>query len=428
RSGTSGIQRYGAAMWSADIGSNFDSLATHMNAQMHLALSGIDYFGSGVGGFHRGAITPDELNALYTVWFANSALLDVPVRPHTENLCNCKETAPDRVGDTASNLANIRLRYALAPYLYSLAHQAHLSGAPVVPPLLFYYQEDLAARPLGDHKLLGRDLLVRTATDAAAAEAGAVTAVYLPAGTWVDYHTGAWIESDGGWLADVPLWRDGLFRLPLYARAGAIVPQMHVDEQTLNLAGLRRDGSTRDELILYVVPAAEVTTFTLYEDDGRTTAYRAGDVRTTAISQQWADGRLVVRIGAADGRFAGAADARDTLLRMPLGEGEVTAVALDGADLPQYASRAAWEAADSGWFVEGGELWVRLGVRPVAAAAEVVVAAAADGPVVAADAPAAAADAPVGAANRTALYVGLGLAGLVVALGGWRYIRRRQRG
>ncbi|MCA9972349.1 MAG: hypothetical protein KC425_19140, partial [Anaerolineales bacterium] len=41
RSGTSGIQRYGAAMWSADIGSNFDSLATHMNAQMHLALSGI---------------------------------------------------------------------------------------------------------------------------------------------------------------------------------------------------------------------------------------------------------------------------------------------------------------------------------------------------------------------------------------------------
>ena len=86
-----------------------------MNAQMHVGLSGIDYFGSDIGGFHRGDISGEELDELYTVWFANSTLLDVPVRPHTENLCNCKETAPDRVGDLESNRANIRLRYALNP-------------------------------------------------------------------------------------------------------------------------------------------------------------------------------------------------------------------------------------------------------------------------------------------------------------------------
>ena len=289
RSGTSGIQRYGAALWSGDIAANFASLAAHMNAQMHLSLSGVDYFGSDVGGFHRGGISEAELDELYTVWLANSALLDVPVRPHTENLCNCKETAPDRVGDVASNLANVRLRYALSPYLYSLAHMAYREGAPVVPPLLFYFQEDANTRTLGDHKLLGENLLVRTVTEPG------ITAVpvYLPAGQWVDFYSGAWLDSAGGWLDAVPVVADGLFRLPLFLRAGAIVPHMAVDAQTMNLAGLRRDGSTRDELIVQVVPAPEATTFTLYEDDGRSTAYQEGAVRTTELAQQWTEATII---------------------------------------------------------------------------------------------------------------------------------------
>ena len=88
-------------MWSADIGTNIESLTTHMNAQMHMSFSGVDYFGSDIGGFHRGAINERDFDELYTIWVANSALLDVPVRPHTENLCNSKETAPDRTGDMA---------------------------------------------------------------------------------------------------------------------------------------------------------------------------------------------------------------------------------------------------------------------------------------------------------------------------------------
>ena len=90
------------------------SLATQLNVQMHMSFSGVDYFGSDVGGYFHAAPDgdPDEL---YTVWFADSALLDVPLRPHTENLCNCRETAPDRIGDAASNLDNLRLRYRLIP-------------------------------------------------------------------------------------------------------------------------------------------------------------------------------------------------------------------------------------------------------------------------------------------------------------------------
>src|SRR5262249_9214073 len=122
RSGAAGMQRFGAAMWSADIASRASSLATHMNAQLHMSMSGIDYYGSDIGGFHRDALDGD-IRELYTEWFADGMLLDVPGRVHTDNdSCkNCYETAPDRVGDAASNLDNLRLRYELSAYVYSLA-------------------------------------------------------------------------------------------------------------------------------------------------------------------------------------------------------------------------------------------------------------------------------------------------------------------
>src|SRR5262249_25392935 len=82
-------------------------LAAHLNVQMHMSFSGMDWFGADVGGFHRGALDGDG-NVLYTRWLAAAALLDVPLRPHTENLCNCKQTAPDRIGDLARTRTNAR--------------------------------------------------------------------------------------------------------------------------------------------------------------------------------------------------------------------------------------------------------------------------------------------------------------------------------
>ncbi|MBP8055303.1 MAG: DUF5110 domain-containing protein [Chloroflexi bacterium] len=361
RSGTSGIQRYGVAMWSADIGSNFESLAAHMNAQMHMAFSGVDYFGSDIGGFHRGGITGEALDELYTVWFANSSLLDVPVRPHTENLSNAKETAPDRVGDLASNLANIRLRYALSPYLYSLAYEAYLTGAPVVPPLVFYHQADQNTRPLGNHKLLGQNLLVRTVTEPGMTGVD----VYLPAGQWVNFYSGAWFDSAGGWLEAVPVQTDGLFRLPLFLRAGAIVPLMAVDEQTMNLYGLRRDGSVRDELIVRVVPSTEATTFTLYEDDGYTMAYQRGVYRTTLLSQQWVDDEVRVTIAAAANDYPSAVSQRNNILQLDWPGQPVAGVMLGDEPLAQMATKEAWDAAATGYFLDTTTLWVKSGVLPV---------------------------------------------------------------
>jgi alpha-glucosidase (family GH31 glycosyl hydrolase) len=359
RSGTSGTQRFGTGMWSGDIGANLSSLAAHMNAQMHMSMSGVDFFGSDIGGFHRGALDGD-LNEMYTQWFANGVLLDVPVRPHTENLCNCKETAPDRIGHRASNLANLRLRYALTPYYYSLAHRAHREAEPLVAALVYHYQSDTAVRTNGRDKLIGRDLLVATV----AHHGDSTRDVYLPRGRWIDYYTNRSHSSSGQFLRGVPLYRDSLFRLPLFARAGAILPLMHVDEKTMNIAGRRTDGSRRDELLVRVYADSAASSFILYEDDGWSVAYQADSMATTTISQQMRPGAAVVTIGARVGAYAGAPARRNNVVHLVADAGGPTSVTLNGSQLRRHTTQAAFDSAENGWYFAEGVVMAKSGDLP----------------------------------------------------------------
>lgn len=379
RTGAPGIQRFGTSLWSGDIGSNPENLATHMNAQMHMSLSGIDYFGSDIGGFHRTGLNGADPNLLFTQWFADGMMVDIPGRTHVNNSgCpypapsptpgNCYETAPDHIGDKASNLANLRLRYALGPYLYSLAHRAWLNAEPVAPPLVYYYQADPQVRRIGSEKLLGRDLLVALVADRNAPE---TRDVYLPAGDWVDYHTNEWVHSGGETVTGRPLKRDGVFQLPLFARAGAVIPLMHVDDKTQNVFGRRADGATRNDLIVRTYASALPTGFTLYEDDGQTQAYRDGVVRTTALTQQLAaDGKgATVTIAPANGTYQGAPAERAAIVELVTDGKRATGVTLNGTALPALATPEALDAADAGWVNAGPNLIrAKSAVLPVVSA------------------------------------------------------------
>lgn len=352
RSGAAGIQRTGAAMWSGDIGSKLTALAAQQNVQLHMSMSGIDYFGSDIGGFRREMLDSD-LDELYTQWFANSTWFDVPVRPHTEDLCECNETRPNRIGDAASNRANLRQRYELTPYYYSLAHRAYTEGEPLVPPLVYRFQDDPNVREMGHEKMIGSDLLVAIVAGAGERQRD----VYLPEGTWFDYRTNTKHVSAGEWLRDVPLWRNGEFQLPAYARAGAILPKMHVDDKTMNVLGKRSDGSTRDELIVRVYADPTASDFTLVEDDGATVAYRSGAKRSTVISQQLSGSTATVTIGAASGDYAGAPASRANVVEL-VADTQASAVTLDGTPLTRHANKAEFDAATSGWYNAGGDLIV----------------------------------------------------------------------
>jgi alpha-glucosidase len=374
RSGGPGMQRYGAGMWSGDIGSNFGSLASQFNVQMHMSMSGIDYFGADIGGFHRSGMDQEpgtDLSELYTQWFANGAAFDVPVRPHTENVSNTKETAPDRAGDLASNLANIRLRYELSPYYYSLAHRAYLYGEPVVPPLVYYYQNagtdraDFDVRTLGHEKLIGRDLLFAVV----AGKGERSRDIYLPPGEWVDFYSNKRYPSIGQSLYGYSEYAGGVFRLPLFARAGAIIPLMFVDTKSMNIEGLRSDGSVRNELIARVYTGVIGTAyeFTVYEDDGRTDKYQKGEVAKTRIRQLKNRDEAIVYVDAAVGWFSGMPSSRNSVVELVALGAAPSGVRINGVALQKFYSAVEIESAASGWAFDSarGVVVAKSGVLPV---------------------------------------------------------------
>jgi alpha-glucosidase (family GH31 glycosyl hydrolase) len=393
RAGTSGIQRFGAAMWSGDIASRLDVLATHQNAAMHMSLAGIDYYGSDVGGFWRRALPGDTnvsvANAksereLYTQWFANSAWFDIPLRPHTFNCgftwfpdAGCPyEVSPARIGSVESNRANLQQRYELIPYYYSLAHDAFETGSPVIAPLVTYFQRDANVRQVGHERMVGPNLLVGVV----ASHGEGWRRMYLPAGQWVNYHTGEYFNSSGQWTGDLPLWRDGILRLPTFARAGSILPMMWVDDQTRDAFGGRRDGSVRDELVVKVFASAEASTFRLREDDGTNVDFYDGNgrphyrVRTTQLAQQLAGNALTLTIDASAGDYPGAPAQRNNELRIATDRRRVASVSVNGESLVRMTSDAAVRTMGTGFFDRGdGSFLVRTGVRPIGERKTIVV-------------------------------------------------------
>lgn len=338
RSGTAGIQRFGAAIWSGDTGSVMDVLIAHLHAQAHMSCSGIDYYGVDVGGFRREFALPEYVDELYTQWFANSAWFDVPLRPHVDNSQfyeNRSEgtldgpqrhhVAPYEVGHAPSNLENLRTRYRLIPYYYSLAYRAALDGTALFPPPgLAYPDTDL--RGIAHQKLIGENLMVAVV----AGHGEYARRVYLPSGTWFDFYSGQRFVSSGQWFSFIPEYRQGMFRLPAFARAGAIIPMMYVDADTLDCGGNRRDGSRYEDLILRVFDEGTgSSTFTVYEDDGTTTASPSRRIPIEARR----DGRhIIVTVGAAD--IVPGLAARRPLVVEIVSAASVSAVSVDGTALP----------------------------------------------------------------------------------------------
>jgi alpha-glucosidase (family GH31 glycosyl hydrolase) len=380
RSAAAGSQRFGVAMWSGDIASTLASLATHYNAQMHMSFSGIDYYGADIGGFRRERLPHNNIKGEYrgfekeeyTQWFADGAWTDVPVRPHTDNEFKLAEgapryaTSPHLVGDTKSNLANLRQRYELIPYYYSLAYLAHQGGSPIVPPPVFYYQNDPKLKGVGHQKMIGRDLMIGIVAKHGEYERD----VYLPAGRWANYHTNEWIESGGDTLADVPVYREGILRIPTFVRAGALIPRMAVDAATKDAFGHRQDGAPpRTDFILRAYADPTETKFTVFEDDGVTVKYDPNgrpsyQHRETEVRQQQTSPTSVtVTIAPAvdvdgSGAFPGAVNARHNIIELVVDGAEATAVSFSGTILAKLGSITALQSADSGWTNAGSNLIV----------------------------------------------------------------------
>ena len=254
RAGFAGIQRV-AANWMGDNQARWDHLWLSMPMAMGFGLSGQPFVGADVGGF-QGQSHPE----LFLRWMQMGALTPF-FRNHSER--GKSDQYAWAWGETVLEHAReaIKLRYRLLPYIYTAFIHATETGEPVQRPLVFDHQDDPLTREISDEYLFGRDLLVAPVVVPGAT----ARQVYLPAGDWYDWHTGAAVRGGQFVIADTPM-----DRIPLFARAGAVIPMWPE-------APPSTDGYHPVEIELHVFPGEGVSI--LHEDDGLTLS--GGFLRTT---------------------------------------------------------------------------------------------------------------------------------------------------
>ena len=221
RSGTSGINRFGAGKWGGDAGmsvmqagqnssenpGDIPELIAHLQSRIKsMPLVGVDYYTSDVGGFHRWALAgnKESRDLGYTVWYANSALLDMPFRPHLWIKDGETSYLPTEIGHVASNVANARRRAELEPYYNQAAHHASETGTPIIAPLFYYHPKDPVVQEMGHEAYIGESLLMGIVGNIYEKSRN----VYLPKGGWYDYYSNQFYPSigeEGQWIKDVSL-------------------------------------------------------------------------------------------------------------------------------------------------------------------------------------------------------------------------------
>jgi alpha-D-xyloside xylohydrolase len=292
RSAFPGQHRHAAATWSGDIGNDWDTLKRQIPAGLNMAAAGYAYWTVDAGGFFRpgdGQYTDKAYHERLIRWFQYATFLPLQ-RVHGY----MTDTEFWRYGDMVEAVARqyLELRYRLLPYLYSVAHEVHAKGVPIMRPLVFDFPQDPQALDQAHSYLFGRALHVAPVV----APEVSSWPVYLPqsAGGWVDFWTGE--RRAGGRTHEVA---SPLERLPLHLRAGSILPLGPVLQSTAEATG--------EVIDLHVVPGRDGA-FDLVEDDGLDNAYERGGFSVIRLS--WNDERGVLRLSARRGRFDGMLKAR----------------------------------------------------------------------------------------------------------------------
>jgi len=284
RSAFSGEQRNSVTAWSGDINSDFFSFRRQIPAGLNFALSGIPYWTTDIGGFVFGSPADPAFRELFVRWFQFGTFNPV-LRVHGTR--NPDENELWSYGPDAQRILVTfdKLRYRMLPYIYSLAWKTTSEGYTPMRPLVMDFRTDERAQNIGDQFMFGPAFLVNPVTEPAAS----TRQLYLPDAKWYDFWSGAPVA--GSRMIEAPAPLD---RLPLYVRAGSILP-----------LGPEMEWSTEkpaDPIELRIYPGADGD-FTLYEDENDNYNYEKGKYAT--IPMHWDSEKSTLTIGDRKGDFPG---------------------------------------------------------------------------------------------------------------------------
>jgi alpha-glucosidase len=265
RASYAGGQRY-AVTWTGDNSSSWNHLKLSISMLLNLGLSGFAFSGADVGGF-IGAPSPE----LMTRWIEIAAFSPI-FRAHSEKGTPRKELWVDGPEHLGIRRQFIEQRYRLLPYLYSLADESARTGAPLMRPL-FYNFPDALDMPCNQPTafMLGDRLLIAPSPTLESPESYSLC---LPAGHWYDYWTGEPVATESASAASAAQSLSitpALDRLPVFVRAGAILPSQALIQSTSE--------TPQGPLFLDIYPGEDCHG-TIYADDGHSMAYtRQGYLR-----------------------------------------------------------------------------------------------------------------------------------------------------
>jgi alpha-D-xyloside xylohydrolase len=289
RSAFAGAQRNAVTAWSGDVESNWLSFARQIPAGLNFELSGIPYWTTDIGGFIIDNPDDPSYRELFVRWFEYGTFCLI-FRLHGTRTTNTNELWSYGTEAQAILTSYDRLRYRLLPYIYSMAWKTTNEGYTPMRALAMDFRTDTRALNVGDEFMFGPAILVSPVTEPGASS----RRVYLPKAKWYDFWTGRKIE--GGRTIDAAAPLD---RMPLYVRAGSIVPLgPDVEWATEKPA---------DPIELRVYTGADGS-FTLYEDENDNYDYEKG--ARAVISIHWNDASRKLTIDERHGEFPGMLERR----------------------------------------------------------------------------------------------------------------------
>lgn len=350
--GWAGTQRY-AGVWTGDqTGGVWEYIRFHIPTYLGSGLSGQPNITSDMDGIFGGrnpvvnardfewkAFTPMQLNM--DGWGANPKY-------------------PQALGEptTSINRTYLKLKSSLIPYTYSIARQA-TDGLPIIRamflefPNAFTYGRGTRYQFMYGPWFLVAPIYKATHPDSEGNDIR--DGIYLPAGTWIDYFTGDRYE--GNRILnnfDAPIGK-----LPLFVKSGAIIPMTHPNNHVGEI-----DKGAR----IYDVYPAGQSSFTEYDDDGFTEAYKRGEGTTTLITSSVVTNTATITVHPAKGRFNGFVDHKTTEFRVHVSQAPTgVSVLIGGKPLPlqQAPTEDGFKTGKDVYFYDGArpqnrQLWVKV--------------------------------------------------------------------
>ena len=200
-----GTQKFGSLVWNGDIPSNFDALRMSVKTGLSMAMSGIPWWNSDIGGFHSGDIESDYFRELIVRWAQfgvfcpvmrlHGARLRTPGQPERHPGVKERSGGDNELwsfGERNYGILKklVELRERLKPYICHYMELASNNGSPIMRPMFFDYYTDEICYTLEDQYMFGEDILFAPITE----QGCTMRKVYLPEGKWQDVNSKAVYE------------------------------------------------------------------------------------------------------------------------------------------------------------------------------------------------------------------------------------------